>query len=731
MDTFFQNNQLIGQIITSTEDYIEKVKTSANSMTIEFNDHYKNFTLEISGPENYYLKKELKEISEFELLSMGIEGHSFQDGGYMIQVTPNFEKSEDEQKVLRYLTATDQWDRLKAEKELLNLPSEVQKYNRYVSVKDGEYILPENEATGLKTIKRNKDPFKNLSSLRLASVKIKPTFTNLHKKTQFSYTHLGLNDPQPLFVDQQILDDLIVDGSACIGQDCVNGESFGFDTIRVKENNLRIRAQDTSTSASFPSRDWQITFNDSANGGANKFSIDDIDGGRTPFTIEASAPSHSLYVDDGGRLGLGTATPVADVHVKSGNTPTNRLEQDGTSGFGAQTWDLAGNEANFFIRDASNGSTLPFRIFPGAPSNALTIEASTGDIGLGTTSPDQNLDIEDNIPVIRLTHNGSGTHLWDIQANDLGFNIIDATGGVGDTVLTITTLNQLNLTQYKGGSFDEASPSYSLTMDGSGNVTRTAYSGGAGTDDQTLAEVLSSGSNADRNINLAGFLINNLGEPLVDADAATKKYVDDSADIDWVVPGAGVTPTQLTDHMYTLGKIAIGDNITPEQELHVVGNVAISGSILPVSDRRLKKDILPIDNALTTLQQLNAASYNFRTEEFSDMNLLTGLQYGFIAQELEKVIPTLVTDSNNPDKEKAFKRVNYTGLIPFLVKGMQEQQDIIEDQEKEMVALQQQIDGLQQKLNEVDQLKEQVAALAKLMSINKDDPEASLDTQKK
>ncbi len=187
--------------------------------------------------------------------------------------------------------------------------------------------------------------------------------------------------------DQVILDDLIVDGSACIGFDCVNGEVFGFDTIRLKENNLRIKAQDTSATASFPSNDWQITFNDSSNGGANKFSIDDIDGGRTPFTIEAGAPSHSLYVDDGGRIGLGTSTPVTDIHVKSGNTPTLRLEQDGTSGFTPQTWDVAGNEANFFIRDATNGSTLPFRIFPGAPSNALTIEASTGDVGIGTTSP--------------------------------------------------------------------------------------------------------------------------------------------------------------------------------------------------------------------------------------------------------------------------------------------------------------------------------------------------------
>jgi len=204
---------------------------------------------------------------------------------------------------------------------------------------------------------------------------------------------LALVVAAPATADQVILDDLIVDGSICVGLDCVNGESFGFDTLRLKENNLRIKAQDTSNSASFPTNDWQITFNDSSNGGANKFSIDDIDGGRTPFTIEAGARSNALYVDDGGRIGIGTNTPVANLHVKTGNTPTLRLEQDGSSGFTAQTWDVAGNEANFFIRDATNGSTLPFRIFPGAGSNALTVDGNS-DVGIGTNTPDARLEIE-------------------------------------------------------------------------------------------------------------------------------------------------------------------------------------------------------------------------------------------------------------------------------------------------------------------------------------------------
>ncbi|CUH63463.1 hypothetical protein TG4357_00688 [Thalassovita gelatinovora] len=193
--------------------------------------------------------------------------------------------------------------------------------------------------------------------------------------------------------DQVFNDDVIVDGSLCVGVDCVNGEAFGFDTIRLKENNLRIKFDDTSSSASFPSNDWQLTANDSSNGGANKFSLDDITNSKTPFTIEATAPSHSLYVDDAGRLGLGTSTPVVDIHVVSGNTPTLRLAQDGSSGFTAQTFDVAANETNFFVRDATNGSTLPFRIKPGAPTSAIYID-SDGDIGMGAgTSPDTALHV--------------------------------------------------------------------------------------------------------------------------------------------------------------------------------------------------------------------------------------------------------------------------------------------------------------------------------------------------
>jgi hypothetical protein len=196
--------------------------------------------------------------------------------------------------------------------------------------------------------------------------------------------------------------------SLCVGFDCTNSESFGSDTIRMKENNLNIHFDDTSTAAGFANRDWRLEANDEGSGGANKFSISDATGATVPFTIEGGTPNNALFVDNSSRVGLGTSTPVLNLHVSTGNTPAIRLEQSAVSGFTAQTWDMAGNEANFFVRDVTSGSRLPFRIRPGAPSSSLDI-ASDGDIGIGTASPEQRLDVRSGgVTNIQATTFGAG-----------------------------------------------------------------------------------------------------------------------------------------------------------------------------------------------------------------------------------------------------------------------------------------------------------------------------------
>ena len=197
---------------------------------------------------------------------------------------------------------------------------------------------------------------------------------------------------------QTILDDLTVQGSGCIGIDCTSSESFGFDTGRYKENNLRLHFDDTSNSASFPGNDWRITINDSGNGGANHFSIDDVTAGTNPFRVMAGAGNNALFISNsGGNVGLGTASPVVELQVTDGDSPTLRLEQNGTNGWTPQTWDIAGNETNFFVRDVTNGSALPFKILPGSPSDQLVV-TNTG-IGIGTKTPVNKLDIMGDVGI--------------------------------------------------------------------------------------------------------------------------------------------------------------------------------------------------------------------------------------------------------------------------------------------------------------------------------------------
>jgi hypothetical protein len=82
--------------------------------------------------------------------------------------------------------------------------------------------------------------------------------------------------------------------------------------------------------------------------------------------------------------------------MNTGDTPAMRFEQNSGGGFTAQTWDVAGNEANFFVRDVTGGSRLPFRIRPGAPTSSIDINAS-GNVGIGTASPGSSLDVSGNI----------------------------------------------------------------------------------------------------------------------------------------------------------------------------------------------------------------------------------------------------------------------------------------------------------------------------------------------
>ena len=108
--------------------------------------------------------------------------------------------------------------------------------------------------------------------------------------------------------------DVILPSSLGIGVDMNPGYEFGFNTMVLSENNLRILFNDTSNSAAFPNKDWQLVANDSNNGGENYFSIlnvtDSIVGIKVRDNGDLVIPS------DGARLGVGTANPEATLDVQ-------------------------------------------------------------------------------------------------------------------------------------------------------------------------------------------------------------------------------------------------------------------------------------------------------------------------------------------------------------------------------------------------------------------------------
>lgn len=288
--------------------------------------------------------------------------------------------------------------------------------------------------------------------------------------------------------DVVVPDDQIVQGSLCVGLDCVNNESFGFDTIRLKENNTRIKFEDTSAGVGFPTNDWQLTANDSASGGADRFSIEDVTGAKVPFTLTAGAPNNSVFVDGTGRVGLRTATPLKDLHMETGDTPAWRLEQTAAGGFTAQTWDVAGNEANFFVRDVTGGNRLPLRIRPGAPTSSLDI-APSGNVGIGVAAPLQPVHLRRTDGTAQLlVEEASSTTAARTVASFV--NNGDVKLSFGSTAAPLTTWETIaGQGGFRVSVAGAATPQMTLATNGNLNITGTLTQGSSVTLKQNIVPV--------------------------------------------------------------------------------------------------------------------------------------------------------------------------------------------------------------------------------------------------
>ena len=160
---------------------------------------------------------------------------------------------------------------------------------------------------------------------------------------------------------------------------------------------------------------------------------------------------------------------MLDLHANTTDTPAIRLEQNNSGGFTAQTWDIGGNEANFFVRDVTGGSLLSFRIRPGAPTSSLDISAN-GNVGVGTGSPNARIDlkqIEDSFIGSLHLRRSTTNDTWAVATgidNNMYFGY--ATDASLANAATDFTVNPLVLTTNNRVGIGTAAPDQKLSVNG-------------------------------------------------------------------------------------------------------------------------------------------------------------------------------------------------------------------------------------------------------------------------
>lgn len=134
------------------------------------------------------------------------------------------------------------------------------------------------------------------------------------------------------------------------------------------------------------------------------------------------------------------------------------------------------------------------------------------------------------------------------------------------------------------------------------------------------------------------------------------------------------------------------------------GVVRVNGTVIHSSDRRLKKDIEELSYGLNEVLQLRPKQYYWKNREQNKKSL------GLIAQEVEPIISEVV---KTQDDELQTLGVSYSELIPILIKAIQEQQSIINNQVSEIEKLSEGISQIHQLSQRINQLETNQKSLQK------------------
>ncbi len=336
-------------------------------------------------------------------------------------------------------------------------------------------------------------------------------------------------------------------------------------------------------------------------------------------------------------------------------------------------WSLAGNSHASSSSKLGTTNSVPLRFF--TVNTQRMVITTSGDVGLGTTTPTYRLDVTSSTGVSSMARfnnaytgsSGDRSSLIDIKTGD-GYEWRYGVGGLN---------NNLGL---NSGQFYIEYPGSGAYL----TILSNGYIGIGYTAPYKRLYVASPGSYTEDNTS--------------GGDAIIVRGTGDGSC--WGV-------NTVSDNSY--GIYASTGN-SSSYAGYFAGNVFTTGSYLP-SDRNFKQNIADLTSAMSIINKLQPKEYEYRqNDNFKMMNLPQGKHYGLIAQDVEQVLPNLVKETKfdvgkmastgksdaAKGKEINFKALNYTELIPIMIKAMQE----LSKQNQELSAknedLQRQIDGLKE-----------------------------------